>query len=391
MQKEEKGLPEVIENAGLDGALAQARYYRIIADTMGLIHAQIPTGEYNTARVATETDIREENFQGQVYKRAVMYLMSNGCEWALLNGNGCTMCGHLAKQRRLKDNITVQDFLTQFHTEYARIDFQKYQLLNVYNNGSFLNENEIPAEARREILRIIGQNQDIKMLVLETRPEYVTAEKIREIKELVPHIHVEIAMGLELMDDFYRYICINKGFSLDQYDTAARIITEYLDLRTYVMLKPPLLTEQEGIDEVVKTIKHAYGMGSRTVSLETCTIQDYTLVNYLAERERFQTAWLWSIIEVIRQTAHLGHLIVGMFQFYPSPIKVPYNCDQCSDIVMEALKEYNRTLNPAVCTQLTCECIDEWRKELAKPAEPFAARMEYLHQQLAGETSLNRR
>ncbi|MMZ69019.1 hypothetical protein D1872_317760 [compost metagenome] len=82
------------------------------------IHAKIPDEQYHLDKVATETDIREENFQGKNYQRAVMYLMSNGCEWALKNGNGCTMCGHLAKQTRKDGPLSAHYYLEQFSEEF---------------------------------------------------------------------------------------------------------------------------------------------------------------------------------------------------------------------------------------------------------------------------------
>ena len=90
-----------------------------------------------------------------------MYLMSSGCEWALKSGNGCTICGHLAKQTRIDEIISSDDYIMQFKSEFSKYNFKDYPILNLYNNGSFINDNEIPAEARREILKTINENDDI--------------------------------------------------------------------------------------------------------------------------------------------------------------------------------------------------------------------------------------
>lgn len=352
-----------------------ARFNKYISKAMESIHSKIPKQQHSLNKVATETNIREECFQGVNYKRAVMYLMSNGCEWALKDGNGCTMCGHIAKQTRQEEPISVSNYMEQFKSEFESIDFAQYPLLNLYNNGSILNEYEVPSEALQKILQIIAEKPEIKMLVLESRPEFITEERMYEIKKLLHDKYVEIAVGLELVDDFLRYICINKGFSLKQYDNAASIATRYINLRTYVMLKPPFLSEREAIQQAVKTIEYAFKAGSTTVSLEACTVQDYTLVQYLSERKAFQPAWLWSIIEVVRRTAHLGNLIIGLFQFYPSPVHVPYNCPHCSVQVMEAIKEYNRTLNLDVFNHLNCSCKNNWKKVLEEEVPSFEERL----------------
>lgn len=362
------------QSEGLEQELKDSRYYRLISRVQQLIHREIPDEVIPTHKVAAPMEVRQENFEGINYKRAVMFLQSDGCEWALKGGHGCTMCGHLAKQTRKQTTVSTSDYCRQFVSEFNAIDFKRHPLLNLYNNGSFLNDREIPAEARRMILQMIGRHPDIKMVVLETRPEFVTREKIKEIKELLGEKHVELAMGLELKDDFLRAVSVNKGFSLRQFETAAGIITSTLALRTYVLLKPPFLTEKESIRYAVETIDFAFELGSNTVSLEPCTIQDYTLVKFLADRGWYTPPWLWSVIEVIRAVHHLGKLIVGLFQFFPSPIKVPYNCDRCSQAVIETLREYNHTLDIRAFQGLTCPCQTRWKKELAAKLPPFKQR-----------------
>ena len=365
-----------LKSTGLEGDLKKSQYYHIVSEAQKIIHAQIPYENCSTDKVAAaEVGVREEIFEGVNYKRAVVYLMSNGCEWALKSAHGCLMCGHLAKQTRRDMVISVEDYLNQFEEEFEQIDFKQYPILNLYNNGSFINDNEIPAEARRGMLRKINQNPHIKMLVIESRPEFVTEEKIREIKELIPDKHVEIGVGLEIKDDFYRGICINKGFSLHRFDTCAKIITKYLNLRTYVLLKPLFLNEKESIDNAVETIEYSFESGASTVSLEASTIQDYTLMSYFYKRGLYTTPWLWSIVEIVKRVKTPGKLIIGLFKFFPSPSAVPNNCELCNDKLMNAIIQYNRTLDRSVFDGLDCECKSEWEKVLEETPQPFEERL----------------
>jgi hypothetical protein len=285
------------------------------------------------------------------------------------------MCGHLAKQTRTDKPISVDDYLKQFEREFEKIDFKKYPILNLYNNGSFINDDEIPAGARKGILKKINECPDIKMLVLETRPEFVTEEKVTQIKTLIPDKHVELGVGLEMKNDFYRGICINKGFSLQRFNVAANIITKHLNLRTYVLLKPLFLTEKEGIEHAIETIEYSFAMGATTVSLEACTIQDYTFMKYLYEQGLYSLPWLWSIIEVVKNIKTPGKLIVGLFKFFPSPSKVPNNCYRCNEKVMGAIVQYNRTLDTKAFNGVTCKCKKEWRNILREKPIPFAERL----------------
>jgi radical SAM enzyme (TIGR01210 family) len=287
------------------------------------------------------------------------------------------MCGHLARQTRQETRLSADDHVRQFQAEFKRLDFRQYPLLNLFNNGSFLNDNEIAPAARRRILQQINANPHIRMVVLESRPEFVSAGKIAEIRQLLPDKQVEIALGLELKNDLYRSLCLNKGFSLKQYDAAAALVCAALHLRTYVFLKPPFLSEQESIDEAVDTVEHAFSRGSTTVSLEACTVQDYTLVRCLYDTGQFKPPWLWSILEVVKRCYRPGRrLVVGMFRFFPSPQVVPFNCHQCSGAVMEALDHYNRTLDVAPFADLCCPCREKWQTQLTEPLPPLSQRIE---------------
>ncbi len=365
-----------IKSDGLEGDLKRSEYYPLISEAQRIIHEKIPDDICCTDKVAAaEVGEREEIFEGINYKRAVVYLMSNGCEWAIKSAHGCLMCGHLAKQTRMDKTISAHDYLKQFEEEFELIDFEKYPILNLYNNGSFINDNEIPADARKGMLKKINGNPHIKMLVIESRPEFITEEKVREIKELIPDKHVEIGVGLEIKDDFYRGICINKGFSLHRFNSAAEIITKYLNLRTYVLLKPLFLNEKESIDNAVETIEHSFSVGASTVSLEASTIQDYTLMNYFYKKGLYTTPWLWSIIEIVKQVKTSEKLLVGLFKFFPSPSAVPNNCEKCNEKVMSKIIEYNRTLDKSVFDSLTCGCKDQWKEIINQKSVPFEQRL----------------
>ncbi len=364
-----------IENMLMDETREESCYFPEIGEIMDKMHSNIPATIFNTTKVPVSTNIREESFEGRTYSRAVMYLLTNGCEWALKSANGCTMCGHLAKQTRRAEQINDEDLISQFRKEFALVNFKENPLLNLYNNGSFFNKREISAYARKKILEIISTNKNIKMLVLETRPEFVCEDDIIKIKELLPDIHVEVAIGLELFDDYYRTICINKGFTLSQYEKAATIITRHLNLRTYILLKPPFFTEKEAIEEACRAIEYAFSMGSRIVSLEGCTVQDYTLVKYLYDLGMYNPPKLWSIVEVIKRVKAKGQLIIGMFQFYPSPATVPNNCECCNKEIMDKFKLYNQTLDREIFNSFSCDCRQEWEKLLEKPTIPFDMRI----------------
>lgn len=354
-----------LKNVEESTCLSASQYYTFIAEFMRYLHSGIPPNDYLDFRKPAHIEIRDSFFRGKNTKRAVVFLLSNGCEWALKNANGCTMCGHIAKQARKDQPISTDDFVTQFENAFSSIDFEEIPVLNIFNNGSFFNDNELPREARTTILNLIGKNTDVKRLLVESRPEFITESVIRETKSLIPGTEIEIAIGLETTDDIRRSISLNKGFSLRQFTDAAGIIRKNkVHLRSYILLKPPFFSEKEAINDAVQSIETAFSLGVGTVSLEAMTVQKYTLVEYLYNNDLYQLPWLWSIVEVVRRTAHLGKVIIGLFKFYPSPDTVPNNCPICNQKVMDAIIRYNKKLDPDVFKQLHCQCKEAWKEVL---------------------------
>jgi archaeosine synthase beta-subunit len=348
-------------------SFAPSQYSSFIAECMNTLHSRIPSNGPPDLDKPAHVEMREESFHGENVKRAVVFLLTNGCEWALRSGHGCTMCGHLAKQTRTEQPISADHFVGQFRAALRTINSSDAPVLNIFNNGSFFNEREIPAEARRSILRMTNESPSVKKLLVECRPEYVDKTVVDEIRSLIPNKEVEIAIGLESASDQVRRLSINKGFSLREFAQAAEVIKgNGLGLKTYVLLKPPFLSESEAIEDTVETIQAAFSMGVDTVSLEAMTVQRHTLVEYLTERGAYRVPWLWSILEVVKRTAHLGRLQVGLFQFYPSPGSVPHNCDLCNHRVMDAIVAYDRTLDTMFLDGLECECLPLWQASLAQ-------------------------
>ncbi len=362
VNKERKGVFYAEEKEYLGKQSIISTYYKKVADIQQLIHNRIPKFSAQDEK-CIRYEFREEYYNGANYKRVVIYLMSNGCEWALKSGNGCTMCGHVAKQTR-GDRISAEYYISEFDKLYKSLNFSDYPIVSLFNNGSFINDNEIECQAQEYILKKLNDNKDILVVIIETRPEFVNDKKIERIKNILSDKHLEIAMGLEIKDDDYRKYFLNKGFSLARFEFAANIICKYAHLRTYVLLKPPFLNEKESIDNAIKTIEYAFEVGSTTVSLEACTIQAYTLIEELFENGLYTPPYLWSIIDVLKNVRNKKKLLVGMFQFYPLPHRVPYNCDKCSVAIVNKIKEYNRTMNEDVFDGLDCECKKKWYVEL---------------------------
>lgn len=298
--------------------------------------------------------------------RWTLLLPGSGCAWAK-NSAGCHMCGFKVKidqvNRGKPASITKLMTIFQLGKSLTRGSFP--YSLSIYNGGSFLNEEEIPFQLQEEICREVERNSSIEQLIVESRPEFITDDKIELFTSLLKRKKLKVAIGLEAVSDYVRDVCINKGFSTDDYERAVEVLKKNAaETSTYVFLKPIYLSEQESIEEAVRTARYAFSRGSNEVLLESAFIQQGTKMEKLYREGEFQPPWLWSTIEVVRRTSHLGPVYIGGFEDEPPPIAIPHNCEMCSPELMRSFRDYNESLDVSLLHNGYCACKTEWEREV---------------------------
>lgn len=264
------------------------------------------------------------------------------------------MCGYNIESRSY---IRPDDVARQFDRavrSLGQVDF-----LKVYTSGSFLDESEVSKTLRDTIVKHCADNGT--RLLFETRPEYVTDEALSEMTGV--HQELEVALGLESSNnDVLRY-SVNKGFTFEDYEGAARTVHEHgADVRTYVLLKPPFLSESEAIADSIATMKAASKM-SETLSLNPVNVQKGTLVEKLWRGWTYRPPWLWSVLEVIKAGEALSRKIVC------DPTgggreRGAHNCGKCDDVILDSLRSFSTTQDPRRLGIPECDCSEIWRSIL---------------------------
>lgn len=309
--------------------------------------------------------IKEGRLNRQEIKRAIFYLRSTGCEWSLKKNGGCLNCGHYAGTSMGK-KISSEYFFQQFKDKVDTLDVKNLPMFCIYNAGSFLNKNELPIPAREKILDYVANHPHIRALIIESRPEYITQDIIDYLESTFRNKRVEIGVGLELADDYLRSICVNKGFSLQEYIGCAQLFKRSrINLLTYVLIKPLFLTINEALEETVKTVFEAYNNGANVVSLEPISIQNGTLTEFFHSTGNYTLPTAWDIIEVLKLVDHLPiEIRIGGFEYYPEPIKVVTDCPNCQIGLCAAIKEYNSSRNIQPLLSLQCSCKEDWERRI---------------------------
>jgi len=278
----------------------------------------------------------------------VIILRTTGCSH--FHEGACSMCGYNVESC---SDVRPEDITKQFDKAVATLGDLKF--LKVYTSGSFLDEREVPKEVANHILKHCGQKE--WRLLFESRPEYVTEKRLEEVMGI--HGDLEIALGLESANDRVLTYSINKGFSVADYVSAADTIDRQgASIRTYVLLKPPFLTESEAVDDSIATVRFA-ATRSATVSLNPVNVQRGTLVEKLWRNWAYRPPWLWSVLNVLKSTrADCRKLICDPTG--GGGERGAHNCGKCDGVILDSVRAFSTFQDAGRLGSPDCSCKDIW-------------------------------
>lgn len=296
----------------------------------------------------------EDEALGEERVRAfVLILRTRGCYWA--DVKGCSMCGY-AKDT-LGRSATPAELATQL--EHALRQYRGEPYVKLYTSGSFLDGREVDADSRLAIVRAFSGRA--RRLLFETLPEFATDETLVPLRDAFAG-EVEVAQGLESTQPDVLRRLINKGSSPEEYLAAAqRIRALGLRAKAYLLLKPPYLTEQEAVDDVVTSVGEC-ARRFDAISINPVHIQNGTVVEWLFRRGRYRPPWLWSVVEAMRRSApHRESARLVTFPTAGGLPRGPHNCRTCDGRVLEALHEASLSQRFDLLNGLDCACRTDYR------------------------------
>ncbi|VVB52242.1 Uncharacterised protein [uncultured archaeon] len=296
----------------------------------------------------------KDMLDGKPITALTIIFQTSGCRW-----NNCTMCGYVYDSARSPPSH--DDLMKQFEHAMSRCKDEEF-IVKIFTSGSFLDDSEIGSSTRIEMLSWLRENDRVKKVIAETRPEYVTDEKLSEVREALGK-KFEVAMGLETSNDVIRKDCINKGFSFFDFTRASEVARKNgVTVKAYLMQKPPFLSEGIAMNDMINSINDAAPF-ARTISMNLCNVQKGTLVDELFERGDYRPPWLWSAVEALRAGKELSPETVIMSDpVGAGSMRGPHNCGKCDNDVAEAIRIFSVTQDTAVFKNLDCDCKELWKK-----------------------------
>lgn len=286
----------------------------------------------------------DDMVNGSRVKAMVVIMRTNGCCW--VKHGGCTMCGY--REASLM-NVTEEDLLKQLDQALSR--YKNEPFVKIYTSGSFLDDNEVPPAVRTKFFEAF---KDCDRLLFESRPEFITADVVSTLPK-----NVTVALGLESSSPEVLEKSVHKGFTPDDIKTAGELLkANGLGVRTYLLLKPPFMTEQMAIEDAVRSAKFADPF-SDEISINPLNVQRGTYVERLWKRGEFRSPWIWSLIEVFKQLSGTVHSRLMSSPSGGGAMRGVHNCGSCDQKALDAVEKFSYSQD-VKDLDISCDCKSKW-------------------------------
>lgn len=286
---------------------------------------------------------------GRKVDALVMIMRTNGCCW--VRSGGCTMCGY---REASLGGVTESDLLSQLDQALSRYKGEPF--VKIYTSGSFLDDREVPPSVRERIFEAFS---GCERILFESRPEFITEESMAGVPKTVT-----VALGLESSDPEVLEKAVHKGFTPDDIRRAGLLLKSHgYGVRTYLLLKPPFMTESEAIEDAVRSARFADEF-SDEISVNPLNVQRGTYVERLWKRGDFRSPWIWSLIDVFQQLSGTVHSRLMSSPSGGGASRGVHNCGECDQRALDAVERFSYSQDPKDL-EVECECKARWSAYMA--------------------------
>jgi radical SAM enzyme (TIGR01210 family) len=277
----------------------------------------------------------ERTARGGVEDVATLLLTNRECPFR------CLMCDLW----KYTTDSRVPDGAVAAQVEYGLARLPTARHIKLYNAGNFFDAQAIPPADHARIAELL---KPFRTAVIECHPLLVGPRCLAFRDRLRPAL--EVAMGLETVHPQV-LPRLNKRMTLADFERAARFLTSNgVGVRAFILLRPPFLGEEEGIEWAKRSVEFAFDVG-----VECCSIIPTRTGNgameLLAEHGEFSPPRLESLEAVLAYGLDLrrGRVFADLWdveKFYP--------CPRCGPARAARLLTMNRT--QAVASPVVCDC-----------------------------------
>jgi radical SAM enzyme (TIGR01210 family) len=194
----------------------------------------------------------EPTGDGRIVDVATVFLTNRECPYR------CLMCD--LWKNTLETSVAPGQIPAQIR--WAMAQLPPAQRLKLYNAGSFFDARAIPPSDYTAIAEL---SQSFERLIVECHPRLV-GQRFRSFRQQLA-TDLEVALGLETVHPEV-LPRLNKEMTLDDFARAAELLLrERTHIRAFILVRPPYLSDAEGLEWACRSLDYAFGLGVECCSL----------------------------------------------------------------------------------------------------------------------------
>ena len=278
---------------------------------------------------------KERTISGLIEDTGIIFLTNRECPFH------CLMCD--LWKNTTEESVPSGAIPAQIEQSLNQMPHVKH--LKLYNNGSFFDSRAIPEKDYKKIASIL---KNFETVIIESHPKLIN-KKCLEFRDMLKP-ELQIALGLETVNKEI-LSRLNKLMTRDDFSNSVSFLTKHeINTRAFILLKPPFLSESEGIFWAERSIDFAFSSGA-----ECCTIIPVRAGNgamdFLMNKGDFSLPDIHSLENVLEYGIGLkgGRVFadtwdLGLFS----------SCNKCLDKRIDRLIKMN--LSQEIAAVVECEC-----------------------------------
>jgi archaeosine synthase beta-subunit len=189
---------------------------------------------------------KERSGQGEIIDSGTIFLTNRECPFK------CLMCD-LWKNTT---NERVADGVIPGQIDWGLRRMEGIRQLKLYNSGNFFDKQAIPENDYPAIFDLI---RAVETVIIENHPKLIDHRCLKFRDSL--NGDLEIALGLETVHPEV-LPRLNKQMDLVDFEKAVRLLKNNgIRTRAFILLRPPFLTEDEGILWAKRSVEYAFNVG----------------------------------------------------------------------------------------------------------------------------------
>ncbi|VAW24389.1 hypothetical protein MNBD_BACTEROID01-1919 [hydrothermal vent metagenome] len=232
----------------------------------------------------------------------------------------------------------------------AQIEFALSKLpatkhLKLYNSGSFFDNRAIPVKDYEKIALLVNHFETV---IVESHPGFINKNSLLFQRLIKPKLHV--AIGLETVHPEILPL-LNKKMDLAGFRRSVRFLAHNgIPSRAFILLRPPFLSEQEGVLWAKKSIDYAFNTGVSAATVIPVRAGNGAM-DVLSAGNYFEQPGIRSLENVIEYGIRMnaGPVFADLWD-----IGHFSTCDKCLAMRKGRLTQMN--LHQEIPPQVNCSC-----------------------------------